>query len=248
MAKRVGIDIGGTGMKGALVDLEDGSLVSERVRHETPDPSTPPAVADTLARIIDEIGHEGPVGVGFPAVVIEGIVRTANNIDDSWIGVDGKALFEEVTGRGIEMMNDADAATICEARYGAARGVAGVVLVVTFGTGIGSGLLLDGVLAPNLQLGDLELDGHRPAESHFSGAAKDDDDVTWEEWGERADRFLRHLMVLFSPRLIVVGGGMAKRWDRWSHLIDGAVPVVPAEWGNNAGIVGAATLVGKPEG
>ena len=218
--------------------------MSERVRHETPDTSTPQAVADALVRVLDEIGHDGPVGVGFPAVVIDGIVHTANNIDRSWIGVDGKALFEEATGREIRMLNDADAAAICEARYGAARGVVGVVLVVTFGTGIGSGLLLDGVLAPNLQLGDLEFEGHRPAESHFSGAAKDDDDLTWEEWGERADRFLRHLMVLFSPRLIVVGGGMAKRWGRWSHLIDGAVPAVPAEWGNNAGIVGAATLVG----
>lgn len=231
-------------MKGALVDLADGSLVSERVRHQTPDPSTPRAVADALVRILDEIGHEGPVGVGFPAVVIDGIVHTANNIDHSWIGVDGNALFEEATGREIRMLNDADAAAICEARYGAARGVAGVVLVVTFGTGIGSGLLLDGVLVPNLQLGDLEFEGHRPAESHFSGAVKDDDDLTWEEWGERANRFLRHLTVLFSPRLIVVGGGMAKRWDRWSHIIDGAVPAVQAEWGNNAGIVGAATQVG----
>jgi polyphosphate glucokinase len=244
LAERVGIDIGGSGMKGALVDLEDGSLVSERVRYETPDPSTPQAMVDTLVRILDEIGHQGPVGVGFPAVAIDGTVHTANNIDDSWIGVDGKSLFEEATGRQIEMINDADAAAVCEARYGAARGVAGVVLVLTFGTGIGSGLLLDGELVPNTQLGDLELDGHRPAESHFSGAAKDDDDLTWEEWGERADRFLRHLMALFSPRLIVVGGGMAKRWDKWSHLIDRSVPVAPAKWGNNAGIVGAATLVG----
>lgn len=231
-------------MKGALVDLADGSLVGERVRYETPDPSTPQAIGETLARILEEIGDPGPVGVGFPAVVIDGMVHTANNIDDSWIGVDGKRLFEGATGRQIEMINDADAAAICEARYGTARGVAGVVLVVTFGTGIGSAMLLDGVLVPNLQLGDLELDGHRPAETHFSGAAKDDDGLTWEEWGERADRFLRHLMVLFSPRLIVIGGGMAKRWEKWSHLIDRSVPAAPAEWGNNAGIVGAATQVG----
>jgi polyphosphate glucokinase len=230
-------------MKGALVDLEDGSLVSERVRYKTPDPSTPKAVALTLTRLLDEIGHEGPVGVGFPAVVIDGVVHTANNIDDSWIGVDGKALFEEATGREIRMVNDADAAAICEARYGAARGVAGVVLVITFGTGIGSGLLLDGELVPNTQLGDLELDGHSPAESYFSGAAKDDAGLSWEEWGERAHRYLRHLMVLFSPRLIVVGGGMGKRWDKWSHLVDESVPVAAAESGNNAGIVGAATLV-----
>lgn len=231
-------------MKGALVELGDGSLVSERVRFETPDPSTPDQVAATLIRLLEEIGHEGPVGVGFPAVVSDGVVRTANNIDDSWIGVDGRSLFEQATGREIRLINDADAAAICEARYGAARGVSGVVVVITFGTGIGSGLLFDGDLVPNSQLGDLELEGHRPAESFFSGAVKDDDDLTWEEWGGRANRFLKHLTVLFSPRLIVVGGGMAKRWDQWSHLIDRSVPAVPAKWGNNAGIVGAATLVG----
>lgn len=231
-------------MKGALVDLEDGSLVGERIRFETPDPSTPEAMAEVFAKILDELDHPGPIGVGFPAVVVDGVVWTANNIDDNWIGVDGRTLFQEASGREITMINDADAAAVCEARYGAARGIEGVVLVITFGTGIGSGMLLDGALVPNTQLGDLEFEGHRPAESYFSGAVKDDEDLTWEEWGDRADRFLRHLMVLFSPRLIVVGGGMAKRWGKWSHRISGPVPVVAAEWGNNAGIVGAATLVG----
>jgi polyphosphate glucokinase len=231
-------------MKGALVDLDDGSLVSERIRFETPDPSTPEAMASVFAKILDEIDQPGPVGVGFPAVVADGVVSTANNIDDSWIGVDGRALFAEASGREITMINDADAAALCEARYGAARDVGGVVLVVTFGTGIGSGMLLDGMLVPNTQLGDLELDGHQPAESHFSGAVKEEEGLSWEEWGDRADRFLRHLMVLFAPRLIVVGGGMAKRWGKWSHLVSGPVPVVAAKWGNNAGIVGAATLVG----
>lgn len=231
-------------MKGALVDLDDGSLVGDRIRFETPHPSTPEAMTAVFTQILNEIDHEGPVGVGFPAVVVHGVVCTANNIDDSWIGVDGRALFEEASGREITMINDADAAALCEARYGAAQDVEGVALVVTFGTGIGSGVLLDGVLVPNTQLGDLELDGHRPAESHFSGAVKDEEDLSWEEWGERADRFLRHLMVLFSPSLIIVGGGMAKRWDKWSHLIHGSVPTVAAQWGNKAGIVGAATLVG----
>ncbi|MBW3667029.1 MAG: ROK family protein [Actinobacteria bacterium] len=231
-------------MKGALVDLDDGSLVGDRIRFETPNPSTPEAMTAVFTKILDEIDHEGPVGVGFPAVVVHGVVWTANNIDDSWIGVDGRALFGEASGREIRMINDADAAALCEARYGVARDVEGVVLVVTFGTGIGSGMLVDGVLVPNTQLGDLELDGHIPAESHFSGAVKDEEDLSWEEWGERADRFLRHLMVLFSPSLIIVGGGMGKRWDKWSHLIDGSVPTVAAQWGNKAGIVGAATLVG----
>lgn len=230
-------------MKGALVELDDGSLVSVRVRFDTPDPSTPEAMAVTLTRILEDVGHEGPVGVGFPAVVIDGVVHTANNIDESWIGVDGKSLFEEATGRDIRIINDADAAAVCEARYGAARGVRGVVLVITFGTGIGSGFLFDGELVPNVQLGDLELEGHIPAETYFSGAAKDESDLSWEEWGGRADRFLRHLMDLFAPRLIVVGGGMGKRWGKWAHTVDGSVPVAPAQWGNNAGIVGAATLV-----
>lgn len=231
-------------MKGALVDLDDGSLVGERVRFDTPEPSTPEAMADTLVLMVEEIGHAGQMGVGFPAVVIDGVVHTANNIDQSWIGVDGRALFEDAMGREIRLINDADAAAICEARYGAARGVAGSVLVITFGTGIGSGLLWNGELVPNFQLGDLELEGHRPAESFFSGAARDDFDLSWEEWGERANRFLGHLMFTLWPRLIVVGGGMAKRWDKWSHALDVSMPVVPAESGNNAGIVGAATLVG----
>lgn len=230
-------------MKGALVDLEDGSLVGERTRFKTPHPSTPEAMALILARILDDIGHDGPVGVGFPAVVTDGVVHSANNIDSSWIGIDGRSLFEAATGRKIAMINDADAAALCEARYGAARGIDGVVLVITFGTGIGSGLLVDGVLVPNAQLGDLELEGHQPAESHFSGAVRDEEGLTWEEWGRRANRFLKHLSVLFSPRLIVVGGGMVKRWQLWSQQVDASVPIVPARWGNNAGIVGAASLV-----
>lgn len=230
-------------MKGALVDLEDGSLVGDRVRFDTPDPSTPTAMVEILVRILEEIGHDGRVGVGFPAAVIDGVVHTANNIDRSWIGVDGRALFAEATGWEVRMINDADAAAICEGRYGAAKGVNGSVLMITFGTGIGAGLLYDGELVPNFQLGDLELEGHRPAESYFSGAARDDFGLSWDEWGDRANRFLNHLMHLFWPGLIVVGGGMAKRWDKWSHALDDAIPVVPAKWGNNAGIVGAATLV-----
>lgn len=230
-------------MKGALVDLGDGSLVGERFRIETPEPSTPQAVASALLLILEQLGHDGAVGVGFPAAVTDGVVHTANNIDRSWIGVDGRAVFEEATGREVRMINDADAAAICEGRYGAARGEDGTVLMVTFGTGIGSGLLHDGKLVPNFQLGDVELEGHRPAESFFSGAAREAFDLSWEEWGERANRFLGHLMFLFWPRLIVVGGGMGRRWDKWSPALDDSLPVVPAQRGNNAGIVGAATLI-----
>jgi polyphosphate glucokinase len=244
MAKtRLGIDIGGTGTKGGIVDLDNGELVSDRVRVRTPDPATPESVVAAVAQLVGEFGYRGPIGVGFPAVVVDGVVLTANNIDQGWIGVDATSLLEGATGCQVEMVNDADAVALCEARYGAARDVGGVVLVVTFGTGIGGALLNDGRLVPNLQIGDIELDGHNPCEEHFSAAAKTSEDLGWEEWGSRANRFLSHVKTIFSPRLIVVGGGVTKNWDDWSGYLSADLGAVPASRINNAGIVGAATLV-----
>jgi polyphosphate glucokinase len=201
-------------------------------------------VVAAVATLVQQIGHQGPIGIGFPAVIIDGCVWSANNIDKSWIGTDARARFGDATGTEVAMVNDADAAALCEARYGAASGVPGVVLMVTFGTGIGSGLLHEGALVPNLELGVMELEGHVPAESYFCGNSKQDEGLTWEEWGLRANRFLLHVRGVFSPRRIVVGGGLVGDWDKWSGLLDPSLPVVPAVKGNKAGIIGAATLVG----
>lgn len=243
--KRLGIDIGGSGIKGAVVDLADGSLVTERVKFDTPQPATPQAMGPVVAEVVAASGYRGPIGVGFPAVIIEGVARTANNIDRSWIGVSVLEVIQKATGsERLAVANDADAAALCEGRYGAARGVSGLVIVVTFGSGIGSGFLADGKLVANTELGVLELDGFDPAESHFSAKARKADGISWEEWGRRANRFLSHVSRVFNPELIVVGGGAGRRWERWSHQVDGDLPVVRAQWANDAGIVGAATLVG----
>lgn len=243
MSERLGIDIGGSGIKGAIVDLDGGELVGERLRVETPEPATPQAVAETLAGLIAEFDYEGQIGVGFPAVLVDGVARTANNIDKGWIGTNALELFTEITGRHIHVINDADAAALCELAYGAAADIPGLVVVLTFGSGIGSGLLADGHLIPNSELGVIELEAHSPAESYFAAKARKRDDLSWEEWGERTNRYLAHVNKIFSPTRIVVSGGVSKKWEKWSHVIDPELPVVRAEWANNAGIVGAATLV-----
>jgi polyphosphate glucokinase len=243
MTTAVGVDIGGTGTKAGLVDLGTGYLVGKRRRVQTPEPATPESMVTAAAALIAELDHGGRIGVGFPAVVVEGVVHTANNIDQAWIGVNAVAMLEEATGCQVAMVNDADAAALCEARYGAARDVGGVVLVITFGTGIGSGLLHDGELVPNLELGSIEFEGHTPCEDHFAASAIDVEGLSWEKWVPRANRFLAHAKRVFSPELIVVGGGITKDWDEWAHLLDPGLGVVRASRINNAGIVGAATLV-----
>lgn len=236
----LGVDVGGSGIKSALVDVSDGSLLGERLRVDTPQPATPDACADALTAQLAEYDYDGPLGIGFPAVVKQGVVGTANNIAPSWVGLDVIEFFADVTGREVSVINDADAAAVAEASFGAAAGVDGLVLTITFGTGIGSGLLVDGRLVPNLELGQIELEGHVPAESYFSAKARRTEDLDWDEWGGRANRYLSHVNAVFSPDLIVVGGGLTKHWDMYSHTLDPRLPLVPAEMGNNAGIVGAA--------
>lgn len=245
MATAVGLDIGGTGTKAGLVDLATGRLVGKRRRVPTPEPATPVAMVAAAADLVRDMDHGGVLGVGFPAVVVDGVVRTANNIDPAWIGVDAVAMLEEATGCRVAMVNDADAAALCEARYGAAQDVPGVVLVITFGTGIGSGLLYRGELVPNLELGSVEFEGHTPCEDHFAASAMDAEGLTWEEWVPRANRFLAHVERIFSPDLIVVGGGVTKDWDEWGDLLDPEIGAVRASRINNAGIVGAATLASR---
>lgn len=244
MLTSLGIDIGGSGIKAGIVDVADGVLVGERIRVPTPQPATPEAVVMAVVDLVSRFTYHGPVGIGFPAVIDGGLVRTANNIDPEWIDVNALTRFGSALGREVGVINDADAAALCEARYGAAMAVSGVALVLTFGTGIGSGMLCDGRLVPNVEVGGMELDGHVRAEFHFSDMARKRDRLDWEEWGSRAGRFLEHMMLVFAPRLVVVGGGVIRDWDKWAPYLPAGLPVVPASRGNNAGIVGAASMVG----
>ncbi len=236
-----GIDIGGSGMKAAVVDLDTGALASERIRIPTPRPATPSAMAEVAAELVRRHGWSEPLGVGFPGIVHHGVVHSAANVDAGWVGVDADRLFSDACGLDVAMVNDADAAGLAEVRWGAARDVAGVVLVLTFGTGIGSALFVDGMLVPNTELGHLELDG-RNAESHAAASARERENLGWTEWARRVQRYLRHVELLFSPDLIVVGGGASKAADRWLPKISIATPIVAAAMANNAGIVGAALV------
>ena len=234
-----GVDIGGSGIKGAIVDLARGDLATERVKYLTPNPSTPEAVAEVVARLVKEAEWTGELGATFPAVIKHGVAKSAANIDKSWIETDVDKVFTDITHCDVTVLNDADAAGIAEARFGAAKGVRGVVIMLTFGTGIGSALLLDGQLVPNTELGHLELDGG-DAEKKASSAAKDNEGLSYKQWAKRVQKYLRHVEKLFTPDLFVVGGGVSKNSERWVPLLDIATPVKPAQLLNNAGIVGAA--------
>lgn len=241
----LGIDVGGSGIKSALVDVSDGSMITERARVDTPQPATPEACSSAVRDMVASYDYEGPIGVGFPAVIRRGIVETANNIDPGWIGIQVEDLFADSTGAEVEVLNDADAAAVAEARFGTAAGVPGLVLTITFGTGIGSGLLVDGSLVPNLELGQIELEGHVPAESYFSARARRRENLDWEEWGRRANHYLVHVDQVFNPDLIVLGGGLTKYWDEFRAYLDDRLPVEPAAMGNSAGLVGAALWVSR---
>jgi polyphosphate glucokinase len=193
------------------------------------------------AELVRRHGWSAPIGVGFPGIVRHGVVHSAANIDDSWIGVDADRVFSDACGVDVAMVNDADAAGLAEVRWGAARDVAGVVLVLTFGTGIGSSLFVDGVLVPNTELGHVELDG-RDAESYAAASVRERDGIGWDEWAPRVERYLRHLEMLFSPDLFVIGGGASKVADRWLPRMSIDTPLVAAAMANNAGIVGAALV------
>jgi len=240
----IGVDIGGTGVKGGVVDLAIGDLIGERVRVETPQPATPAAVADVVAEVIGGLGASGPVGLTVPAVVMHGVVRTAANIDEAWIGTDAEALFRERLGVDCLVLNDADAAGLAEVRFGAGKGRDGVVLVVTLGTGIGSGLFVDGTLVPNSELGHIQLKG-RDAEEFAAESVREVDDLSWKKWGRRVGTYLRHLDALFSPELFIIGGGVSKKFDRYTDYLEVDTEVVPATLQNQAGIVGAALALSE---
>lgn len=235
-----GIDFGGSGIKGAPVDLARGGFAAERVRIDTPQPSTPEAVAEVFAALLGTFPRsEEPVGVTVPGVVVKGVVHSAANIDKHWIGEDADRLFTERTGRDVHVVNDADAAGLAEVRYGAAKGRRGLVIVTTLGTGIGSALVYDGVLVPNSELGHLEIEGH-DAEKGAASSAKEREDLSWHEWAKRLTTYYRKLEQLFSPEVFVVGGGVSKRADKFLPLVDIETEIIPAQLRNAAGIVGAA--------
>jgi polyphosphate glucokinase len=235
-----GIDFGGSGIKGAPVDLTRGDLVGERARIDTPQPATPDAVARVFVELLGCFDDsDGPVGVTVPGVVKHGVVHSAANIDKHWIGEDADKLFTGATGRDVHVVNDADAAGLAEVRYGAAKGRQGLVIVTTLGTGIGSALVYDGVLVPNSELGHLEIDGH-DAETRAASSIKEREDLSWEDWAKRLTTYYRKLEELFSPELFVVGGGVSKKADKFLPLIDIETEIIPATLLNEAGIVGAA--------
>lgn len=195
-----------------------------------------------MKSVVESLGGEGPIGIGFPAVIKNGLVFSASNIDPSCIGVDAVDLFSGVTGREVTVINDADAAGLGESRFGEARDATGTVIMLTFGTGIGSAMLTDGKLVPNVELGQIELRGIKPAELSYSAKAMTEQGLEWPEWGERANEFVSHINKVFSPNLIVVGGGVVTKWEAFAFAFDPLLPVVPATLGKNAGIIGAASL------
>lgn len=240
MAYVLGIDIGGSGMKAAVVDTISGEFVTKKHRIETPKPATPKAMADVVRQLTEHFEWSGPVGVGFPGVVQDGVIRTAANLHKSWVDVDGDELFTNASGCDVVMVNDADAAGLAEAKFGAGRDVDGVVILLTLGTGIGSAVLVDGTLVPNTEFGHLVLDG-KIAEDRASSRAKDDQDLGYKTWGAELESVLIEMEKLFWPNLFILGGGISKSFDHFEkHLSDVRTRVVPAERLNRAGILGAA--------
>jgi polyphosphate glucokinase len=236
----LGIDIGGTGIKGAPVDVDTGQLLAERKKIATPHPATPDAVTEVVKEVAQSFDWTGPIGATFPGVVANGTIRTAANVDKAWIGTDAAALFGKAIGTDVRVLNDADAAGVAEMTFGAGVGVKGSVLMLTFGTGVGSALFTDGVLVPNTELGHIEIRG-KDAEKRASEHAKVAHEWGWKDWTQRVSEYLQHIEALLSPGLIIVGGGISKEADKWVPMLTGIqAKIVAATLLNDAGIVGAA--------
>ncbi|AWB89349.1 polyphosphate--glucose phosphotransferase [Salinibacterium hongtaonis] len=244
----LGIDIGGTGIKGAVVDLSTGTLVSERLKVATPPGGAPNDIVNAVREIVDQVGHlepQTPVGICFPAVVSHGRTMSAANVSPEWIGLEAENLFEQALGRDIHFINDADAAGYAESRYGAARGVSGLVIMTTLGTGIGTAFIHDGTLIPNIELGHLEIDGI-DWETVAANSAREREGLGWQEWADRLQRFYEYLERYFSPSLFIVGGGVSKSAEEFLPLLSLSTPIVAATLRNNSGIMGAAALARNP--
>ncbi len=236
----LGIDIGGSGIKAAPVDVTSGAFTAERVKVPTPRPALPSPVADAVGGLVADFGWSGPVGITFPGVVIDGVTRTAANLHPAWIGLDARALLSKAAGKKVSLLNDADAAGVAEMTFGAGAGVRGTVLVLTFGTGIGSALFTDGRLVPNTELGHIEIHG-KDAEERASERAREQHDLSWEKWASRVDEYLKHVEALLWPSLFIIGGGVSRKGDKFIPLLTSVrTRIVPAALHNDAGIVGAA--------
>ena len=236
----LGIDIGGTGIKGAPVDVSAGTLTKPRVKVPTPRPALPDDVVNAVRGLVTGFGWTGPVGITFPGVVIKGVIHTAVNLDPAWEGQDGRALFSKATGQECDVLNDADAAGHAEMKFGAGKGEDGTVLMLTFGTGIGSALFIRGLLVPNTEFGHIQIRG-KDAEHRASEKAREENDLSWSKWASRVDEYLAHMEALLSPDLFIIGGGISVKSDKFLPELTGLrARVVPATLHNDAGIVGAA--------
>ena len=240
----IGIDVGGTGIKAAIVETTSGELKTDRVRVETPHPATPKAVAKATAGIVADLPRDLHAGIGFPAVILGGVVKTAANIDHSWIDTQADVLFADALDRRLVIGNDADAAGLAEMRFGAGRGQGGTVLMLTLGTGIGSAIFLDGALVPNTELGHLQLRG-KDAERRAAASVKETKGLSWHAWSKRLAEYVDEIDALFWPDLVIIGGGISKDADKFIHELPSRVKCVPAELRNQAGIVGAAMLAAE---
>ena len=236
----LGIDVGGSGIKAGVVDIEKGELVTDRHRIETPQPATPGAVAEVVRRLVEHFDWDGAVGIAIPSVVRDGIVHSAANIDKSWLGENAVKRFSDTLDRPVRVLNDADAAGLAELRFGHAKAFAGgVVILLTFGTGIGSAIFVDGRLLPNSELGHLHF-GVGDAEHWASAKAREDENLSWEEWGLRVNAYLQHVERLFSPHTFIIGGGVSRRSELFFPHLDTTARIVAAELRNRAGVIGAA--------
>ena len=246
MARTIGVDIGGTGIKAAIVDVDKGELVSDKIKVGTPEGARPADVAAVVREVVEQLDPNGslPLGVCFPAVIVDEVAKSAANVDESWIGTNVGDLFEAETGRKVHVVNDADAAGFAEVKFGAARGVNGLVMVTTLGTGIGSALIYNGTLIPNSELGHINVPGSKwkTAENLAANSARVKRKLTWTKWAERLQVYYSTLEKLFSPQLFVVGGGVSKEYENFLPLLELNTPIVPAQHFNNAGILGAAAL------
>jgi polyphosphate glucokinase len=235
----LGIDIGGSGVKGAIVNTKQGEMLTERFRIPTPDPASPKAIAEVIKEIVNHFKWTGPIGAGFPGVVQNGIIRTAANVDNSWINTDIDNLLTNTTGCPVNVVNDADAAGLAEMKFGAGKGNKGLVLLITVGTGLGTVMFAGGKLVPNLEMGHIILKGE-DAEKYASDAARKNDNLSWENWASRFNEYLKRLEDLTWPDMIIIGGGVSKKDELFHGLIKARAKILPAQLQNNAGIVGAA--------
>lgn len=240
----LGLDVGGSGIKGAIVDTRTGTMIAERHRIETPQPATPDGIVETIARINNHFHWNGLVGCGFPAVVKDGIVHTASNIAPEWVGIQAQTIIQQAIGNSVVLVNDADAAGIAEMRFGAGRERNGLVVIITVGTGIGTSLFINGQLVPNTELGHIEIEG-KEAEKRASDGVRKSKELSWEQWAERFNVYLMTMENLLWPDLFIIGGGVSKKTAKYFSFLTLRTEIVPAQLLNNAGIIGSAIIAGE---